>query len=78
MRRVGKKIIDAENMIVSSPVGSSNYIRIRSSETENNINIFEIKGAILIGKIKGIAEEVELVFDKKRFFDWMKKLKAEK
>jgi len=74
MRKVGKKIIDAENMIVSSPLSGSKYIRIQSKKED--VNTLEVKEMRLVGKIKGVKEEVELVFDRKMFFDWIDKLKT--
>ncbi len=70
-----KKIIDGDEVIVSSPVSGSRYIRIslpneKESEIGKAVNDIEIEVVKIIGNLVGTEEKIEMIMDKDVFFEW--------
>ncbi len=68
------RIIDGDSLVRVNPDTGQKYIRIKGEEQINIINIKEVK---IYGNIKGIKEKIELIMDKKIFFEWVAKIKQD-
>ena len=71
-----KKKINAEEF--SKQIKKDKWLVELPVEDKKKINLMKIEAVKLIGKIKGIKEDIELIMDKKTFFDWIEKLKEAK
>ena len=71
-----KKIIDGFDLVKNTESGKQ-YIQINPMSGEK-INDIEVEMVKIIGKLNGTEEQIELVMDKKVFFEWVDKLKGKK
>lgn len=68
-----KKIIDGNKFIKTNPKTGMNYIEL----TNNEESLLEVQECIL-NCLDKKGNKIELIMDKKRFEDWVNKLKYEK
>ena len=71
-----KKKIDARKFAREYERGK--FIVQLPIEDDKKTNLMKIEAVKLIGKIKGIKENIELIMDRETFFDWIKKIKEDK
>ena len=72
---VKKKKINAEKF--TRQIGRGKWIVELPIEDDKKTNLMKIEAVKLIGKIKGIKENIELIMDRETFFDWIKKIKED-